>query len=258
MAIIDITNKGDFMEKEIKIAVLIDAENISAKYIKYIFQELPNHGIPTYKRIYADWTDTHTRQWKDTLLEYSLTPIQQYGYTVGKNSTDSALIIDAMDILYSQSVDGFCIVSSDSDFTKLASRLRESGKLVVGMGEKKTPRPFIVACERFKYLETLSGDFMHTEENDESVINNTQNKGAIQELIKAVHSIISDISDEEGWANMSSLGNMLSKRFPDFDVRNYGYSKLTPVIESLGEFEIKSMKSNDSHVVHKLVRSKRK
>lgn len=244
------------MEKEIKLAVLIDAENISAKYIKYIFEELPNHGIPTYKRIYGDWTDSHTKQWKDHLLEYSITPIQQYSYTVGKNSTDSALIIDAMDILYSQSVDGFCIVSSDSDFTKLASRLRESGKLVVGMGEKKTPRPFIVACERFKYLETLYGAFDNPLPEGEQYKSGVANKDAIKDLNKAVRSIIKDISDDEGWANMASLGNMLSKRFPDFDVRNYGYSKLTPLIESLGNFEINSITSEDSHVVHKLVKDR--
>ncbi|MDF9825892.1 putative nuclease of putative toxin-antitoxin system [Breznakia sp. PF5-3] len=245
------------MEKEIKLAVLIDAENISAKYIKYIFEELPNHGVPTYKRIYGDWTDSHTKNWKDTLLEYSITPIQQYGYTVGKNSTDSALIIDAMDILYSKNVDGFCIVSSDSDFTKLASRLRESGKLVVGMGEKKTPRPFIVACERFKYLETLLDAFSDTSE-DEKNAKIVENKDDIKTLTNSIRSIITDISDDEGWANMSSLGNMLSKRFPDFDVRNYGYSKLTPLISSLGNFEIKSVKSADSHVVHKLVKIKQK
>ena len=144
------------MENDKKIAVLIDADNVSDKYIKYIFDEISNHGTPTYKRIYGDWTKPQLAPWKTVLLNYSITPIQQYSYTTGKNATDAALIIDAMDILYSNNVDGFCIVSSDSDFTKLAARLRESGMYVIGMGEKKTPSPFIAACEKFKYLEVLA------------------------------------------------------------------------------------------------------
>ncbi len=144
------------MENDRKIAVLIDADNVSDKYIKYIFNEITNHGIPTYKRIYGDWTKPQLSSWKNVLLNYSITPIQQYSYTTGRNSTDAALIIDAMDILYSDNVDGFCIVSSDSDFTRLAARLREAGMYVVGMGEKKTPMPFISACEIFKYLEVLA------------------------------------------------------------------------------------------------------
>jgi len=144
------------MENDRKIAVLIDADNVSDKYIKYIFDEISNHGTPTFKRIYGDWTTPQLASWKKVLLNYSITPIQQYSYTTGKNSTDSALIIDAMDILYSDNVDGFCIVSSDSDFTRLAARLREDGMYVIGMGEKKTPTPFIAACEKFKYLEVLA------------------------------------------------------------------------------------------------------
>ena len=140
------------MGNDKNIAVLIDADNVSDKYIKYIFDEISNHGIPTIKRIYGDWTKPQLSSWKSVLLKYSITPIQQYSYTTGKNSTDAALIIDAMDILYSNNVDGFCIVSSDSDFTRLAARLRESGMFVVGMGEKKTPTPFIAACEKFKNL----------------------------------------------------------------------------------------------------------
>ncbi len=138
---------------EKRFAVLIDADNVSAKYIKFILDEISNYGVATYKRIYGDWTRPGTVSWKDVLLENSINPVQQYGYTVGKNATDSAMIIDAMDILYSGNVEGFCIVSSDSDFTKLASRLRESGMLVVGMGEMKTPKPFIAACNQFKYLD---------------------------------------------------------------------------------------------------------
>lgn len=241
------------MDKEVKIAVLIDADNISSRYIKSIFEELSNHGIPTYKRIYADWSDSRSKQWKDIILEYSLNPIQQYAYTSGKNATDSALIIDAMDILYSQHVGAFCIISSDSDFTRLASRLREAGLLVIGMGEKKTPRPFIVACERFIYLESLVS-MIH--ENSE--LHDDINRDNIKELVDEVCSIVYDISDDEGWANMSTVGNMLSKRHPDFDVRNYGFAKLTPLISSFDVFEIKSVKTKDSDVVHKLVRLKNK
>lgn len=143
------------MDQEMRYAVLIDAENISPKYIKIVMDEISNYGITTYRRIYGDWTSNRNNSWKDILLENSITPIQQYSYTDGKNSSDSALIIDAMDILYSMSVDGFCLVSSDSDFTRLASRLRESGMKVVGMGESKTPKSFISACNTFKYLDIL-------------------------------------------------------------------------------------------------------
>lgn len=139
-----------------KFALLIDADNTSSKYIKTIVDEITNLGITTYRRIYGDWTSPNLQNWKETLLEYSITPMQQYGYTTGKNSTDSAMIIDAMDILYAGNVDGFCLVSSDSDFTKLAMRLREAGKTVIGMGKKQTPRPFVTACNQFKYLDLLS------------------------------------------------------------------------------------------------------
>ena len=152
------------MVEDKKFAVLIDADNVSSKYVKIIFDEISDYGVATYKRIYADWTTPNSSSWKDVLLENSITPIQQYGYTVGKNSTDAAMIIDAMDILYSNHVDGFCIASSDSDFTRLASRLRESGMFVVGMGEKKTPKPFIVACNQFKFLDILA----QTEESNNS------------------------------------------------------------------------------------------
>ncbi|MDH6367846.1 MULTISPECIES: NYN domain-containing protein [Breznakia] len=244
------------MKDDINLALLIDADNVSAKYIGYIMEEIPNYGLPTHKRIYGDWTDSHMNKWKDVLLEYSIQPIQQYSYTVGKNATDSALIIDAMDILYEDKVDGFCIISSDSDFTRLAARLREAGKIVIGVGEKKTPRPFIVACEKFIYLETLSSSHEANDEVTQKRIVSSQDD--IRWLTKQVRAIIKDISDDDGWANMSSLGNMLSKRFPDFDTRNYGYSKLTPLIQSLTSFEIQSIRAKDSHVEHKLVRYKGK
>ena len=154
------------MNEDKRFAVLIDAENVSEKYIKYIFDELAKSGTITYKRIYGDWTRPELSSWKKILLDYSITPIQQYGYTTGKNATDSAMIIDAMDILYDDNVEGFCIVSSDSDFTRLATRLREAGKYVVGMGEKKTPAPFIASCNQFKYLEILGQEENNNKQKD--------------------------------------------------------------------------------------------
>lgn len=231
------------MENDKRIAVLIDADNVSDKYIKYIFDEISNHGTPTYKRIYGDWTKPQLSSWKTVLLNYSISPIQQYSYTTGKNATDAALIIDAMDILYSHNVDGFCIVSSDSDFTRLASRLREAGMYVVGMGEKKTPAPFIAACEKFKYLEVLA-------EMPESTTDASDSKSAgskaiqkesmakINEITNFIQKIINDISNEDGWAHLGEIGNRLAKRYPDFDARNYGHSKLSQLIKSLNQFEL--------------------
>ncbi len=238
------------MEKDLKIAVLIDADNVSEKYVRVVFDEVLNHGTATYKRIYGDWTKPQFAKWKDVLLNYSISPIQQYGYTQGKNSTDSALIIDAMDILYSGNVDGFCIVSSDSDFTRLASRLREAGKYVLGMGEKKTPQPFISACEKFKYLEILlQGPAV--ENNDEKSV-----KASKTELIEMITSIIKENSDDDGWVFMGEIGNYISKRMPEFDTRNYGYQKLTPLISSMKIFEIQSRKTPNPQITHKYVRIK--
>jgi uncharacterized LabA/DUF88 family protein len=233
------------LENEKRIAVLIDADNVSQKYIKHILDEIANYGIVTYKRIYGDWTKPQLNSWKELLLEHSVTPIQQYSYTIGKNSTDSALIIDAMDILYSGSVEGFCIVSSDSDFTRLAARLREAGMFVMGMGEKKTPRPFVAACEKFKYLEALYAPIAPVEPAGGQVkapaapVNNST-----RELTESVRSIVAEISDEDGWASMGEVGTMLNKRYPDFDTRNYGFSKLTPLVSSLKVFEIISRRTN--------------
>lgn len=238
------------MEKELRIAVLIDADNVSEKYVRVVFDEVLNHGTATYKRIYGDWTKPQFAKWKDVLLNYSISPIQQYGYTQGKNSTDSALIIDAMDILYSGNVDGFCIVSSDSDFTRLASRLREAGKYVLGMGEKKTPQPFIAACEKFKYLEVLLKDYSPESVDDKGV---KANKNELTEMIK---SIIKENSDDDGWSFMGEIGNYISKRMPEFDTRNYGYQKLTPLISSMKIFEIQSRKTPNPNITHKYVRIK--
>lgn len=249
------------MENDRRIAVLIDADNVSDKYIKYIFDEISNHGTPTYKRIYGDWTKPQLASWKGILLNYSITPIQQYSYTTGKNSTDSALIIDAMDILYSNNVDGFCIVSSDSDFTRLAARLREAGMYVIGMGEKKTPTPFISACEKFKYLEVLAAppaaaapaqDDARTEEPEPA----QEGMASITELIKTIKVIVTETSDDDGWAFLGEVGKRLNKRYPDFDTRNYGHAKLTPLISSLKQFEIQSRKSSRPHITLKYIRNK--
>lgn len=247
-------------QKDKKIAVLIDADNVSDKYIKYIIDEISNHGTPTYKRIYGDWTKPQLASWKTVLLNYSISPIQQYSYTTGKNATDAALIIDAMDILYSHNVDGFCIVSSDSDFTKLASRLREAGMYVLGMGEKKTPTPFIAACEKFKYLEVLAsvptGTTVVENVKGEPVNNNKTGMVTKEELIEVIKNIINEISDEDGWAFLGELGSVLNKRYADFDTRNYGYSKLTPFVSSLKQFEIRSRKTNNPSVSLKYIRNK--
>ncbi|MBP7175666.1 MAG: NYN domain-containing protein [Thermoclostridium sp.] len=247
------------MEMDKKIAVLIDADNVSEKYIKYIFDEISNHGIPTYKRIYGDWTKPQLAAWKSILLNYSITPIQQYSYTTGKNSTDSALIIDAMDILYSKNVDGFCIVSSDSDFTRLAARLREAGMYVVGMGEKKTPTPFISACEKFKYLEVLAS--MTTKPSEPNTAKEKQEESklgtlSIDKLIEVIRTIITETSDEDGWAFLGELGSILNKRYPDFDTRNYGYAKLTPFVSSLKQFDIKTVKTSNPSINLKYVRNR--
>jgi len=247
------------MEKDKKIAVLIDADNVSDKYIKCIFDEISNHGTPTYKRIYGDWTKPQLGSWKTVLLKYSIMPIQQYSYTSGKNATDSALIIDAMDILYSNNVDGFCIVSSDSDFTRLAARLREAGMYVVGMGEKKTPTPFISACEQFKYLEVLATirtdayEATGKPEKQETPKDRMENR---EELIESLKTIITESSDEDGWAYLGEVGKRLNKRHPDFDTRNYGHAKLTPLILSLKSFEIQSRKTNNPHITHYFVKNK--
>ena len=229
------------MELEKKLAVLIDADNISSKYIEEIMAEVVNYGTPTYKRIYGDWTTPQLSGWKEVLLENSIIPIQQYSYTAGKNSTDSALIIDAMDILYSRNVDGFCIISSDSDFTRLASRLREAGMYVLGMGEAKTPKPFITACESFQYLESLleNGESLGIDANHkevpQQVIQGVMSREKLTELIKL---IVEEHSDEDEWISLSNVGIMLKRRFPDFDPRNYKCPKLLTLVKSLGLFDV--------------------
>lgn len=245
------------MENDKRIAVLIDADNVSDKYIKAVLDEISNHGTPTYKRIYGDWTKPQLASWKNVLLTNSITPIQQYSYTTGKNATDAALIIDAMDILYSGNVEAFCIVSSDSDFTRLAARLRESGMFVIGMGEKKTPPAFISACEIFKYLEVLTTPAPPAKQTSETVNGKTPDKEGMasrEDIIETLKAIITESSDEDGWAYLGQVGKMLNKRYPDFDTRNYGFSKLTPFVKSLKQFAFEARKTSSPNNVHQYVR----
>lgn len=230
---------GKWLEnKEKRFAVLIDADNVSPKYIRYILDEVSDVGIATYKRIYGDWTEAGKKGWKDAILEWSVNPIQQYSYTTGKNSTDSAMIIDAMDILYSHNVDGFCLVSSDSDFTKLAQRLREAGMFVLGMGESKTPKPFRTACDTFKILDVISQaeDSSHTA--GETEIADKADITSIHEIKKAIFKTLTENTNQGRPTGMADLGNFLAKKFSEFDVRNYGYSKLSTFLESFDDFEI--------------------
>ncbi|MBC8768928.1 NYN domain-containing protein [Arenibacter sp. BSSL-BM3] len=225
---------------EINLAVLIDGDNIPSAYVKEMMEEIAKYGNPTIKRIYGDWTNPKLSKWKNLLLENAITPIQQYAYTTGKNATDSAMIIDAMDILYSNKVSGFCIVSSDSDFTRLATRLREAGMNVIGIGEKKTPNPFIVACDKFIYIEILKNQ---SEENSSETTDSKKDKKdnvdkITQKEIKLIASTISDLADEDGWAFLGDVGSLLQKKQPNFDSRNYGFQKLTPLIKSIKNFEI--------------------
>ncbi|MEP2771108.1 MAG: NYN domain-containing protein [Fulvivirga sp.] len=224
------------MTKDTKLAVLIDADNIPSAYIKEMMEEINKYGTPTIKRIYGDWTKPHLVKWKNVLLENAINPIQQYSYTTGKNATDSAMIIDAMDVLYSEKVDGFCLVSSDSDFTKLATRLREAGMKVYGIGEKKTPDPFIVACDKFIYLEILKTDNEITDGKSKSKKSNVDK--ITPKVIHLLKNSVSDVADEEGWAFLGDVGSIILKKQPNFDSRNFGFEKLTPLFKSLNQFEI--------------------
>lgn len=240
----------------INLAVLIDGDNIPSAFVKEMMEEIAKYGNPTIKRIYGDWTKPNLSKWKNVLLENAITPVQQYGYTSGKNATDSAMIIDAMDILYSEKVNGFCIVSSDSDFTKLATRLREAGMQVIGIGEKKTPNPFIVACDKFIYIEILKTKSKEKESEDEKELTKETFDKITAKEIKLISTTITDLSDDEGWAFLGDVGSLLQKKQPNFDPRNYGFQKLTPLIKSTGKFEIEQRESQKSR--YKLIFVKNK
>ncbi len=286
--------------KNLRLAVLIDAENVPRNSMKAIMEEAAIYGTPTIKRIYGDWTSPNVGAWKSLLLENAVTPIQQYSYTTGKNSTDSAMIIDAMDILYEGKTDGFCIVSSDSDFTRLAIRLREAGMKVIGMGEQKTPVAFRVACDKFIYIEVIRAasqtkqkEASAKQEKQKSAARKTRQKAdkaqqeadkqekeaqakaqetqnhkeehgetqkkdqkVPEEIVKLIVDSVSDIADEEGYAFMGELGNLLLKKQPDFDPRNFGFTKLTPLIRSIGRFEIDARVTDSTGTKHIYLRDK--
>lgn len=215
-------------------ALLIDADNISAKYIKPILTELSKYGVITYKRIYGDWTSTQHSSWKDELLKNSITPIQQFSYTQGKNATDSAMIIDAMDILYTNDVDGFCIVSSDSDFTRLVSRLRESGKMVIGMGENKTPEPFRKACDKFTILENL----LIEQELGRSKPEDVHDKLSKEKIEDAIIKMVIENQNSNKVTGLGEIGSRLVSLYPDFDVRSYGYNMLSKFLEEFSRIQL--------------------
>lgn len=259
---------------ELKLAVLIDADNVPYSNVKGMMEEITKYGTPTTKRIYADWTRPNANGWKNVLLEHAITPIQQYSYTSGKNSSDSALIIDAMDLLYSGKLDGFCIVSSDSDFTRLATRLREAGMKLIGIGEQKTPKPFISACDRFIFIEVLDGAIK--KKPAKKVVDLEAKKSAGKENVKTVEktaqkplnkideptielieSTIDDIADDSGWAFLGDVGNMINKNKPEFDPRNYGFVKLTPMMKSMTDIlEIDERDSEKKGIKHVYVKLK--
>ncbi|MGK0325387.1 MAG: uncharacterized LabA/DUF88 family protein [Polaribacter sp.] len=238
------------------LAVLIDGDNIPSAHVKEMMEEIAKYGNPTIKRIYGDWTNPHLSKWKNLLLENAITPIQQYAYTTGKNATDSAMIIDAMDILYSEKVSGFCLVSSDSDFTKLATRLREAGMQVIGIGEKKTPTPFIVACDKFIYIEILRNQASKKEDINKNDKTEESIDKITPRVIKLLSATIRDLSDEDGWAFLGDVGSLIQKKEPNFDSRNYGFEKLTPLIKSIGSFELEQRENSKSR--HKLIFVKNK
>lgn len=249
--------RSDLPVRVTRLAMLIDADNASANLIEELLQEVAKYGTAYVKRIYGDWTNTRLNKWKEKLNRFAIQPMQQFAYTTGKNSTDSALIIDAMDLLYTQNFDGFCIVSSDSDFTRLASRIRESGLIVYGFGEKKTPEPFIKACDKFIYTEILgqpeeapdlsspvSEKLIETPSQNANA--NAQKLRANRDLIKLLNDAYEAISDEDEWVHLGPFGSQLTKLSPSFDSRNYSYKKLSDLIQATGIFEIKK----DSKIIY--------
>lgn len=245
--------KGEVEFRADRLAVLIDADNAKASIIEPLLKETAKYGTANVKRIYGDWTSNQLSSWKDKLNKFAILPIQQFRYTTGKNSTDSALIIDAMDLLYTHNFDGFCIVSSDSDFTRLACRIRESGLSVYGFGEQKTPEPFVKACDKFIYTEILDGiessvinsSFASTS----TKISNLSDHLAIttdkvkqnQELINLLKDAYEASDEKDGWVNFGSLGSQLNKLSPSFDSRNFGYKKLGELVRAIEIFNIKEI-----------------
>jgi uncharacterized LabA/DUF88 family protein len=221
-----------------KLAVLIDADNTQPAIIEGLLDEVAKYGVASVKRIYGDWTSTHLRSWKERLLDHAIQPIQQFSYTTGKNATDSAMIIDAMDLLYSDRLDGFCIVSSDSDFTRLAARLRESGRTVYGFGEKKTPRAFVSVCDKFIYTEILLDNQLEADEDDTKPATKPKKEFKVdRKLLKLLHDTVDDLADESGWAYLGAVGQKITLRSSEFDSRNYGFKKLADLFRAVPQFE---------------------
>ena len=237
-----------------RLAVLIDADNAQPAIIEGLVREIVKYGIPSVKRIYGDWTTPNLAGWKSVLLDHSIQPIQQFRYTVGKNATDSAMIIDAMDLLYTRRFEGFCLVSSDSDFTRLASRIREEGLLVYGFGEEKTPKAFVSACDKFIFTKVLL-----PQEEAES-INRKQETNQLKantKLVGLIRGAIEAVSDDGGWANLGSVGHHIAQQSPEFDPRNYGFSKLGELMRRQDYLEVKEVPMGEGSTnVHLHVRRK--
>ncbi|MDB5791540.1 MAG: Maebl [Massilia sp.] len=222
-----------------KLAVLIDADNAQHSIIQQLLAEISRYGVATVKRVYGDWTSPNLKGWKEILNANALQPLQQFSYTTGKNSTDSALIIDAMDILHSERVDGFCLVSSDSDFTRLATRIRESGLVVYGFGEKKTPKPFVAACDKFVYTEILRGDKSPLAEK-------TSGETSVKPIEGILKSAVTAAMRDDGWSLLSTVGGLVSKTNPEFDPRNYGFEKLGELVRAQSYLEVKTVSTNEN------------
>jgi len=262
----------------LRLAVLIDAENVPRNCMKRVMEEIAIYGTPTIKRIYGDWTSPVVSGWKASLLENAITPIQQYSYTTGKNSSDSAMIIDAMDILYTEKTDGFVLISSDSDFTRLAIRLREAGQRVIGIGERKTPSAFIAACDKFTYIEVIYERFAEADlddsgSNNEVEAQNGPNPQALHRnksqhfahlksekvpdaVVELIADSVADLAGDSGLVFMGELGNLILKKQPDFDHRNFGYKSLSAMIKSIDRFEIDFRQTTDPNIKHVFVRDK--
>lgn len=244
-------------ETSYKLAVLVDADNAQPSIIEELLAEIAKYGTANVKRIYGDWTSTKLRGWKEHLLDHSIQPIQQFGYTTGKNATDSAMIIDAMDLLYTGQFDGFCIVSSDSDFTKLAARIREEGLVVYGFGEQKTPDPFVAACDKFIYTEVLRTE---EEADEESSIHRMSTNELKQDtkLVNLMRNAVEASSDESGWAHLGQTGSYIAKQSPEFDPRNYGYRKLSNLIKAIKLFQIEERSTGEGQSKAIYIKDKRK
>lgn len=243
------------MENTIKLAVLIDADNAQPIIIESLLTEIANYGVASVKRIYGDWTAPNLKGWKDVLLEHSIQPMQQFAYTKGKNATDSAMIIDAMDLLYTNNFNGFCIVSSDSDFTKLASRIRESGLLVYGFGEKKTPPSFVSACDKFIYTEVLRAK---TDENEVITKKTSNELKQDAKLVSLLRHAVEASSDESGWAKLGPVGSNIAKQSSEFDPRMYGFGKLGELVIATKLFDVEERQVGSTNSKMLYVRDNRK